>query len=157
MPERPDPAILQAAVPPPEGWASRTVRVLLQRTPEGGWFQGMPVVRQSRDNPVANAALGAEVVSGAEALDAACLTRIHDSVVDIADALDRLPEAEFMVEAGVDLVLNRDMHPTLIEVNSRPRGRLEVLATHNPASFQHDHLEACARPLRVIAAWRTKG
>ncbi len=157
VPDRPDPSILQAAIEPPRGWASRTVRVLLQRTPEGGWYQGMPVVRQSRDNPVANAALGAEVVSGDRALDSECLTRIHQSVQEIACALDRLPEAEFMVEAGVDLVLDCDMQPTLIEVNSRPRGRLEVLAAHDPKSFHREHVEACARPLRVIAGWRTKG
>ena len=31
VPDRPDPTILQAAVTPPAGWASRTVRVLIQR------------------------------------------------------------------------------------------------------------------------------
>jgi len=48
--------------------------------------------------------------------------------------------------------------PHLIEVNSRPRGRLEALAAQDPSRFEAAHVEACARPLRVLAAmterWR---
>jgi len=152
VPSRPDPSILQAAIAPPAGWASRTVRVLLQRTPSGGWFQHTPVVRQSREDPVANAARGAEVVAGPEALDDQCLGRIFDSVAAIAAAFNGMPEAERMVEAGVDLVLDEAMEPWLIEVNSRPRGRLELMASQRPDAYSSEHIEACARPLRVIAA-----
>lgn len=157
VPGRADPAILQQAVCPPTGWASRTVRVLLQRTVSGGWFQGTPVVRQSRNNPVANAAQGAEVVAGHGALPTDCLEAIHSTVGQIAEAFDRLPEAALMVEAGVDLVLDSEMKPWLIEVNSRPRGRMEILASTDPRSYQSAHVEACARPIRVLAHRKTKG
>jgi glutathione synthase/RimK-type ligase-like ATP-grasp enzyme len=152
VPSRPDPTILQKGIAPPSGWASRTVRVLLQRTPDGGWFQHTPVLRQSRVDPVANAARGAEVVAGPEALDEDCLGRIFDSVAAIAAAFEGMPEAARMVEAGVDLVLDERMDPWLIEVNSRPRGRLEMLASQRPDAYRPEHIEACARPLRVIAA-----
>ena len=71
-----DPSILQAAIAPPRSWASRTVRVLIQRTPEG-WWSGTPVVRQSREDPVANAARGAQVASGDQVLDEETLARLR--------------------------------------------------------------------------------
>jgi len=156
VPDRPDPSILQAAIQPPEGWASRTVRVLIQRTPEGGWFQGIPVVRQSREDPVANAARGAEVAPGPAVLDSRCLQRISDCVHGLCGAFDQLDEATHMVEAGVDLVLDRHHHPWLIEVNSRPRGRMEALATNDPSAYEDAHIDACARPIAVIAGWKTR-
>ncbi len=156
VPGRPDPSILQAAIQPPKGWASRTVRVLIQRTPEGGWFQGIPVVRQSREDPVANAARGAEVAPGPAVLEPRCLQRIGDCVHRLCGAFDKLDEAKHMVEAGVDLVLDLHHHPWLIEVNSRPRGRMEVLAANDPSTYENAHIDACARPIAVIAGWKTK-
>ncbi len=157
VPHRPDPAILQAAVLPPAGWASRTVRVLLQRTAKGGWFQGAPVVRQSRTDPVANAAKGAEVVDGSTALSSPCLASIRGVVDTVAQAFDALPVAQRMVEAGIDLALDRELEPWVIEVNSRPRGRMEVLATAQPDRFRLAHRDACARPIRVLASWSQEG
>ena len=156
VPDRPDPSILQAAIHPPEGWASRTVRVLIQRTPEGGWFQGIPVVRQSRKDPVANAARGAEVAPGPAVLEPQCLQRISDCVHGLCEAFDKLDEAKHMVEAGVDLVLDQHHRPWLIEVNSRPRGRMEVLAANDPSTYENAHIDACARPIAVIAGWKTR-
>jgi len=150
---RPDPTILQAAIAPPRGWASQTVRVLIQRTPSQGWFIGTPVVRRSTTDPVANAARGAEVAAGPDVLSPRVLNRIGDEVHAICSALDTLKEAKHMVEAGIDLVLDRDLEPWLIEINSRPRGRMEVLAAANPEDYRMAHIAACARPLEVIAQW----
>ena len=58
-----------------------------------------------------------------------------------------------MVEAGLDLVIDAKSNVWLIEINSRPRGRMEVLAAHDPATYQDAHVEACARPIRVVASW----
>lgn len=156
VPGRPEPSILQAAVSSPEGWASRTVRVLVQRTPEGGWFQGIPVVRQSREDPVANAARGAELAPGPSVLDPRCLQRISDCVHQLCEAFDQLDEAMHMVEAGVDLVLDRHHYPWLIEVNSRPRGRMGFLAANEPRTYEDAHIDACARPIAVVAGWKTR-
>ncbi len=153
VPNRKDPTIIQAAIQPPVGWASRTVRVLIQRQPDGGWFTGIPVLRQSRIDPVANAARGAEVAPAAELLPPTLLDCIDLEVKRICAAMDRIAEAKRMVEAGLDLVIDSQSNVWLIEINSRPRGRMEVLASHDPATYQDDHVNACARPLRVIATW----
>ena len=41
----------------------------------------------------------------------------------------RYDEAQRMVEAGLDLVIDSQSDVWLIEINSRPRGRMEVLAS----------------------------
>jgi predicted ATP-grasp superfamily ATP-dependent carboligase len=74
-------------------------------------------------------------------------------VKTICEALTHIEEAKQMVEAGVDLVIDEHEEVWLIEINSRPRGRLEVLASHDPSAYLDDHINACARPIRVIAQW----
>ena len=152
VPNRPDPSILQAAVAAPEGWSSRTVRVLIQRTPKGGWWSGTPVVRQSREDPVANASRGAEVVSGDQGLDVGTLARLSTATQALCNAIDAIDPRGMALEAGADFVLDPDLQPWLIELNSRPRGRMEVLSTHDPERYQAAHIMACARPILRLAA-----
>lgn len=153
VPHRPDPAILQRAVQSPSGWAGRTVRVLVQRTETGGWWHGVPVLRQSREDPVCNAARGAQVVAGPAQLDESTLLHIQQLCDAVCAAFDRMPAAKRMVEAGLDLVLDEQHLPHLIEVNSRPRGRMEHLAGIDPSNHRAAHVDACARPLRVLSRW----
>ena len=152
IPDKPDPAILQQAVPPPSGWAGRSIRVLIQKTPDGGWFHGVPVVRQSRDDFVVNAARGADIAPGSQILAPSMIETISTEVDRICAALDQLTEAHNMVEAGIDLVMDNEKNVWLIEVNSRPRGRLELLANTQPNAYQDLHVEVCARPIEVLAS-----
>lgn len=152
VPGEADPAILQRAVPPPAGWAGRSVRVLCQREAEGGWWQGAGVVRQSRTDPVVNAARGAELVPAEAALDAATRGRMAALCEAVCAALSAHPAGGDLLELGVDLVLDAADQPWLVEVNSRPRGRLEALALAAPDRFHAAHVAACARPLRYLAA-----
>ena len=152
VPDRPDPSILQAAISPPEGWCSRTVRILIQRTPEGGWWWGTPVVRQSRSDHVANAARGAEVVPGDQALPSQTLKRLQAATGALCDALDAIDPHRLALEAGADFVLDAAMEPWLIELNSRPRGRMEVLSEHDPTRYKEAHVMACTRPILRLAA-----
>jgi len=151
VPTRPDPSILQKAIQPPKGWASRTVRVLMQRNPDGQWLHGTPVVRQSRVDPVANAARGAEVACGTSILAPEIVDRIIDCMHTIGRAIDQLDGSLWALEAGVDLVLDSDYMPWLIELNSRPRGRMEVLADQKPDQFKMAHLQACCRPIERLS------
>jgi len=148
----PEPSLLQRAVPAPEGWAGISVRVLVQRGPDGAWVVNPAVARRSATDPVVNVARGAEAAPAAEVLAAPTLEALGALVHATANALSDHPEGAWLGELGVDAVVDPTGHPWLIEVNSRPRGRLESLAASDPDRFHAAHLEACARPLRFLAA-----
>ena len=152
VPGRQDPAILQRAVPPPEGWAGRSVRALVQRLPGGGWHQCPPVTRQSRTDFVVNAARGASVAPAQDVLSAQTMQHITASCQAVCQRIASLPDGERVVELGLDLMIDAHDRAVLIEVNSRPRGRLEALASLDSARFSVDHVEACARPLAYMAS-----
>ena len=142
-------SVLQQAVPPLAGWAGVSCRVLVQRTAEG-WHTDPPVARRSRTDPVVNAARGAEVVLLSDAWPGALDGAVEVSVA-AAEALSREPDGRWLVEVGVDVVLDPDERPWVVEVNGRPRGRLEILADRSPEPWAARHVEACARPLRYLA------
>jgi len=141
-----EPLILQRAVDPPEGWAGISARVLVQRAGDS-WLAEAPAIRCSRTDPVVNAARGAEVVPAGELADPEALREL---ALAAAAALARSPDGDGLVELGVDLAVDADGRPWVIEVNARPRGRLLALAERDP-SFLPAHVEACARPLRWLA------
>ncbi len=134
--------LLQRAVPPPDGWASVCVRLLAQRTPSG-WHLTPPVARRETRDPVANVARTSEVAPYPLA------PPMERAAYAVCRALDR-PHA---VELGLDFAIDPAGVPWLIEVNGRPRGRLEHLARRWPERFAAAHREALLRPLRTLAAW----
>lgn len=141
-----EPLFLQAAVPPPPGWAGVSVRVLVQRDGDG-WIAEAPAARCSRTDPVVNAARGAEVRPAEELADPEALRGL---ALEVARALTRSPDGEGLVELGVDLAVDPQGIPHVLEVNARPRGRLLALAERDPR-WMPAHVEACARPLRWLA------
>lgn len=145
-----EPAFVQRAVPPPVGIAGLSCRILVQRLPTGSWWVETPVARRHPTDPVVNAARGAEVVPLVDAAPRS-VTRVQTMAHAAAAALAAQPGGEWLVEIGVDVVLDHRGTPWLIEVNSRPRGRLEALATSDPAQYADAHVQACARPLRFLA------
>lgn len=153
VPGRLDPAILQRAVPPPAGWAGRSVRALCQRLPGGGWHFSPPVVRQSRDDYVVNAARGASVAPASDVLSAETLADIQRNCVAVCERISVQQHGDQVVELGLDLMIDASERAVLIEVNSRPRGRMEALAALDPTRFHTEHVRACARPMAYLA-WR---
>lgn len=156
VPGKTDPSILQRAIPPTEGWAGQSVRVLCQREPDGDWVPNEPIVRQSREDPVVNASRGAQVRAGSESLHGETRLMLRRECLAICAAFSAHPVAHLIVELGLDFVLDPDARPHLIEVNSRPKGRLEVLARRDPDRFMGAHIQACMRPIRRLA-WLAKG
>jgi len=152
-----EPVVLQRAVPPPPGWAGRTLRVLCQRLPDGSWLATEPVLRQSRVDPVVNAARGAEVCVARDVLSADVVAAAEARSRQVGAAIAASPGGALTVELGVDLVLDPAGRPWVIEVNSRPRGRLAVLAALDPNRFTEAHCESCARPLRALAVVARSG
>lgn len=148
-----EPAILQQAVPPPAGLAGRCVRVLAQRAPDGSWVQAPGALRQSQLDPVVNAERGARVLAVQDALAPPALARLQQRVADTLAAIDRLPVDHRALEVGIDLVLDDHDAPHLIELNGRPRGRLERLAQDSPDRFQDARMQTLLRPLRTLLAW----
>lgn len=139
-----DQALLQRAVAPPAGFAGWCVRVLVQRGPRG-WAAYTPVLRQSRTDPVVNAARGAHV---AELTDSVLRNEVDAKALAVAHTFDH----PLAVELGVDLVIDSTGAVWPIEVNGTPRGRLEWLAAAEPSRWAQAHVETCARPLRYLAA-----
>lgn len=152
VPGRPEPMLLQRAVQPPPGWRGQAVRVLVQRVPHGGWLVASRVLRRSRTDPVVNAARGAEVRDADHLLGADTLRLLDDLSLRVATVLAAHPHGLHLVELGVDAVIDAQGAPRLLEVNSRPRGRLEVLAREDPQEYSERHVQACARPFRYLAA-----
>ena len=145
-----DPLFLQQAVEPPTGLAGVALRWLIQRLPEGNWTLATPVARLSGTDPVTNVSRGAEALPARELLTKEAYSRGEALVMSCADALAKTPDGEWLLELGVDLVLDSAGMPHLIELNSRPRGHLEALAELDPVKFGPMHLEACCRPIRRL-------
>ena len=148
-----EPNILQRAVRPPPGWAGVSVRVLTQRAPGGAWVTNPAVVRRSVTDPVANVSRGAEAVPAMDVLSQSQCQQIDALARAACDALAAQPGGEWFIDAGVDLVIGADGAAQLIEVNSRPWGRVKALARRWPERFKHAHDVACERPLMYLS-WR---
>jgi glutathione synthase/RimK-type ligase-like ATP-grasp enzyme len=152
VPGREDVLFLQRAVAPPKGWAGQSLRVLAQREPHGDWVFPSSVLRCSREDPVVNVARGADVALAEDALSPDAMTELCALCLAVCQALLTLPEAEWVVEVGIDAVVDERGAFHVIELNHRPQGRLEVVASQHPDRFDEAHVEACARPFRRLAA-----
>jgi glutathione synthase/RimK-type ligase-like ATP-grasp enzyme len=144
--------ILQRAIVPPAGWRGISVRVAAQRREDGSWLFNPPVARRSRTDWVVNADRGAEVAPATDVLPKGTIERILAICDTVCGGLGARPDGRWLLELGIDLVIDEDLQPVLIELNARPRGRLAVLAALDPDRFAMLHRSACARPLRVLAA-----
>jgi glutathione synthase/RimK-type ligase-like ATP-grasp enzyme len=146
-----EPAILQRPVSPPSGWAGLSLRVLAQRESASAWIRRPGVLRRSRHDPVVNAARGAEVLPAGDGLPQETLRKAAELVEDVCRCIEASEGGHLAAEVGVDLVLDASYRPWVIEVNSRPRGRLESLASILPDRFGALHEEACVQPIRFLA------
>ncbi len=152
VPGMPEPTFLQRHVRAPPGFAGISARVLVQRLPDGTWRTDPVVARWSRTDPVVNAARGSSVDLLASLVGAEITAEVAALAVRCLALLAEEPDGDLLVEGGVDVAIDRDHRPWVLEVNGTPRGRLEVLRSQSPAAFHAAHVESCARPLRTLAA-----
>jgi glutathione synthase/RimK-type ligase-like ATP-grasp enzyme len=153
----PEPAIAQRAIAPPAGWAGVSVRVLAQRVPGGGWVLAPGAARRSHDDPVVNVSRGAEAVPADDLLGPSARAALREMILAGSEVLAAGPDGDRVVELGWDAVIDADGSPWIIEVNGRPRGRVEALAAAWPERFGAAHLAAALRPLRYLAALAAAG
>ena len=151
VPNTLDPTIIQQGITPPKGWAGMCIRILAQRKTLHDWILRSPVLRRSRVDAVVNAARGAEVLPAKTALSPSLCAEINRLCLQCCEAIANSEAGEWAVELGIDMVLDNHDRLWVIEINSRPRGRLEVLADQFPEQFAAEHMEACIQPLRFIA------
>ena len=148
-----EPVVLQKAVVPPQGSAGISVRALVQLESGGKWIGSNPVARTSPSDPIVNAVRGAKVAPAVDVLPAKALSVCRRMALDVAQKLDEHLQPDALIELGVDFAIDEQWMPNLIEVNSRPMGRLEALAAADQTRFGAEHQRACERPLRYLA-WR---
>lgn len=147
------PWFLQRAITPYPPWRGVCVRVAAQRRIDGGWHLCPAVARYSERDWVVNAARGSGVALADEFLPIETNRAIAALCARITAAAAELPDGDWLLEIGIDLIIDERGVPWLLELNSRPLGRLAALAASEPARFAEAHRQACMRPLRVLAAW----
>jgi len=139
------PLFLQRAIAPPHGYGGVALRILVQRLPDFSWRAYPPVARHHPTDPVVNRARGARVGSAHDLFGLDIAHRAQDLALAVAQ---RFPTA---LELGVDAVLDPQLQPHLIEVNARPRGRLQALALQQPERFGALHALATTTPFETAA------
>ncbi len=139
--EAPRGAVVQRAVEPRE--AGESIRLLLQRTPGGPWTRAGAFRRVAR--------AGADVVGLATGAEARPLRAEQRPALDGVErdsirALAAAPDADLIVEVGIDVVLGRD-GPAVLEWNARPGRSFERIG--------RDDLRCRAqrRPFEVLLGW----
>ena len=152
VPNQLEPTILQRGIKPPAGWTGMSVRQLMQKDLDGSWLARTAVLRRSKVEPVVNVARGAEAVPAIDFLPPRTVSEIERQSLIACSILDSEPNGRYNVEFGLDFVIDPEFTPWLIEVNSRPRGRLEHLAATNPDRFFKEHEASCIQPIRYLAS-----
>lgn len=145
------PTLIQQAITPPSGWAGIAIRANVQREEDGSWTVLPVVVRRSRDDQVVNAARGAEVVAAQDVMPELIpdLERLARRTVH---AISDHPQGDGLMELGIDFVIDKHNQPWVLEVNTRPIGRLRALVRLDPDRWSAAHLAAYTRPLRTLAS-----
>jgi len=144
--EQPDPAILQRAIAPAHG-AGLVLRLLLQADGDDLVLR-TPVARSSEDDPVVNVDRGARARPAEQLVGSDTLAEAERLARQAHAALDAGP---LLLELGIDLAVDPDGRPWIIELNGCPRGRLKALAAQEPERFATEHAAACELPLMQLA------
>ena len=145
-----EPTFLQKAISPPGDMGSLCVRWLTQREDSGHWKLLPPVARVS-NSAVANVHQGAVALPAEEVLSQKALKMGEELVLECAQELQNQIQG-VALELGVDLLFDEQENAWILEVNSRPSGRLSALTARNPQQYGPIAHEAVLRPLRTLAS-----
>ena len=147
-----DPTLLQKYIRPPNGFAGIAVRQLLQRNKDRSWTFRTIVARTSKDDPIINAARGADICYASEILPKNCIENIQTQSKKIASIMGTW--SPYIIEVGLDYVIDATFSPIFIEANAQPKGKLKALVQKEQnESIQQEYEEILQHPFEVLSAW----
>lgn len=150
-----DPTIIQKYIQPPSPYAGISVRQLIQRNTDRSWTFRTTVARFSLDDPIVNAARGADITRAFDILPITCCEKIHSMSKKIAKILGKV--SPFVIEVGLDYVIDKNFDPVFIEANAQPKGKLKGLVRNqNIPSILQEHQSVLKHPFEVMSKWVIK-
>ena len=148
-----DQTLLQRWIKPPKEWAGMAVRQLVQRDIDRSWKIRTTVLRCSKDDPVVNVTRGAKAIPAKKILPAKTIQNVHKQSIDASKLLSQLPNGEWVVELGLDFVIDEQWKPWLIEINAQPKGKLKSLYRATPKQYQDEYMDIIEQPFRCLHTW----
>lgn len=148
-----DETLLQRWIHPPQNWAGMAIRQLVQRNPDRSWTLRTTVLRYSNDDPIVNVTRGAKAIPAKELLPTHTMQDIHSQSIQACSFLSELPQGDWIVEVGIDFVIDTSWSPWLIEINAQPKGKLKALKKMVPEDFHNEYMDIIAQPFRCLRNW----
>ncbi|MAA79794.1 MAG: hypothetical protein CL916_11090 [Deltaproteobacteria bacterium] len=148
-----DETLLQQWIKPPKDWAGISIRQLIQRDTDYSWIPRTTVVRCSKTDPVVNVTRGAKAIPAKELLLSKTIQNIHKQSVKAAQYLAELPNGEWIVELGIDFVIDAHWNPWLIEINTQPKGKLKSLYKSHPEIYEEEFMNIIEQPFQCLKTW----
>ena len=150
-----DPTIIQKYIQPPNGFAGISVRQLIQRNIDRSWTFRTTVARTSLEDPIVNAARGADIRRAIDVLPTTCCEKIQMMSKKIAHILGKI--SPFVIEVGLDYVIDNNFEPIFIEANAQPKGKLKGLIKNKKThSIVCEHQSVLKHPFTVMSKWIQK-
>ena len=107
------------------------------------------------NDPIVNAARGADIVRAIDILPTTCCEKIHAMSKKIAQVLGKV--SPFVIEVGLDYVISQNFDPVFIEANAQPKGKLKgLLQSQKIPSVMSEHQNILRHPFEVMSKWAMK-
>ena len=110
------------------------------------------MARISLNDPIVNAARGADIKRAIDVLPTTCCKKIQQMSKNIAQVLGKI--SPFVIEVGLDYVIDKNFNPIFIEANAQPKGKLKGLTKNQKSpSIMLEHQSVLKLPFEVMSKW----